>query len=60
MTSINKNSTPEPFGMGHQGPRRGPAQQADGEGEDIYFNNTFAEKADEATKLSKLPTLTLI
>ena len=60
MTSIYKNRTPEPVGMGHQGPRRGPAQQADEEGEDIYYNSTLAEKTDEATKLSKLPTLTLI
>ena len=60
MTFIYKNSTPEPVGMGHQGHRRGPAQQADEEGEDIYSNSTLAEKADEATKLSKLPTLTLI
>jgi hypothetical protein len=60
VTSIYKNSTPEPFGMGHQGPRRGSAQQADEEGEDIYSNSTLAEKADEATKLSKLPTMTLI
>ena len=46
VTSINKNSTPEPVGMGHQGPRRGPAQQADEEGEDIYYNSTLAGKAD--------------
>ena len=60
MTYIYKNSTPEPVGMSHQGPRRGPAKQADEEGEDIYFNSTLADKAGEATKLSKLPTLTLI
>ena len=57
VTSIYKNRTPEPVGMGHQCPRRGPAQQADEEGQDIYSNYTLA---DEATKLSKLPTLTLI
>ena len=60
MTYIYKNSTPEPVGMGHQGPRRGLAQQADEKGVDIYYNSTLAEKADEATKLSKLPTLTLV
>ena len=59
MTYIFKNSTPEPVDMGLQGPRRGPAQQADEEGEDIYLNSTLADKADEVTKLSKLPTLTL-
>ena len=46
VTSIYKNSTPEPVDMGHQGPRRGPAQQADEEGEDIYYNSTLAGKAD--------------
>jgi hypothetical protein len=59
VTPVYKNGTPEPVGMGHQGPRRGPAQQADEEGEEIYSNSTLAEKADEATKLSKLSTLTL-
>ena len=60
MTFIYKNSTPEPVGRGHHGPRRVPAQQADEEGEDFYSNSTLAEKADEVAKLSKLPTLTLI
>ena len=46
--------------MGHQGSGRGPAQQADDDGEDIYSNSTLAEKFDEAIKLSKLPTLTLV
>ena len=60
MTPVYKNGTPESVGMGHQGPRRGPVQQADEEGQDIYSNYILAEKADEATKLSKLPTLTLV
>jgi hypothetical protein len=59
VTPVYKNGTPEPVGTGHEGPRRGPAQQADEEAEDIYSNSTLAEKADEATKLSKFPTLTL-
>ena len=50
----------EPVGMGHQVPGRGAAQQADEEGEDIYSNSTLAEKVDEATRLAKLPTLTLV
>ena len=41
-------------------PGGGRPQQADEEGEEIYSNSTLAEEADEATKLSKLPRLTLI
>ena len=41
-------------------PGGGRPQQADEEGEEIYSNTTSAEEADEATKLSKLPRLTLI
>ena len=44
MTSIYKTSTPEPVGMGHQGPRRGPAQQADEEGEDIILIPLYLKK----------------
>ena len=43
VTPVYKNGTPEPVGMGPQGPRRGPAQQADEEGEEIYSNLTLAE-----------------
>ena len=42
------------------GPQEGAGLQADKEGEEIYSNSTLAEEADEATKLSKLPRLTLI
>jgi hypothetical protein len=52
VTPVYKNGTPETVGMGHQGPRRGPAQQADEEGEEIYSYSTVVENADEATKLS--------
>ena len=41
-------------------PGGGRPQQADEEGEEIFSNSTLAEEADEATKLSKLPRLTLI
>ena len=58
--SIYKNSTPEPDGRGHQGPRRGRPQQADEEGQEIYSNATLAEEDDEAIKLSKLQRPTLI
>ena len=33
VTPVYKNGPPEPVGMGHQSPRRGPAQQADEESE---------------------------
>ena len=49
MTSIYKNSTPEPVGMGHQNPRRWATQQAIEEGEEIYSNSTLSEKAEKGT-----------
>ena len=41
-------------------PGGGQPQQPDEEGEEIYSNFTSGEKYDEATKLSKLPRLTII
>ena len=41
-------------------PEGGRPQQADEEGDEIYYNSTSTEEADEATKLSKLRRLTLI
>ena len=57
MWKIYKNRTPK---QATRTPGGGWPQQADNEGEEIYSNSTLAEEADEATKLSKLPRLTLI
>ena len=57
MWKIYKKRTPE---LATNTPGGGLPQQADNEGEEIYSNSTLSEESDEATKLSKLPRLTLI